>query len=81
MFGAGVCSGMGAGGWALMIGVWVTVIGVVVWAVTRIFPADASLRDAQRRLDRRLAAGEIDPRTYHAIQEELTGRQSTAARR
>ncbi|MFI7061731.1 hypothetical protein ACIBL3_12155 [Kribbella sp. NPDC050124] len=72
MFGSGWCSGMGAGGWVSMIGVWVAILGLVVWALTRIFPTDDPLRDAQRSLDRRLASGELDPETYRAMHDELT---------
>ncbi len=73
MFDAGLCNGMGVGGWVLMIGFWVAFLGLIVWALTRIFPTDESLRDAQRTLDRRLAAGEIDPQTYRVVQDEITG--------
>ena len=73
MFGAGFCNGMGAGGWLLMIGSWVAVLGLIVWALTRIFPTDEPVRDAQRTLDRRLAAGEIDAQTYRLIRDELSG--------
>lgn len=73
MFGGGWCSGMGAGGWVLMIGIWVAILGLVVWAVIRIFPTDQPLRDAERSLDRRLASGELDPQTYRKIRDELTG--------
>ncbi|MGW5193391.1 hypothetical protein ACWEOO_29360 [Kribbella sp. NPDC004138] len=63
---------MGAGGWVLMIGIWGAILGLVVWAVTRIFPTDKPLRDAERSLDRRLASGELDPQTYRRIRDELT---------
>ena len=73
MFGGGWCTGMGVGGWVFMIGAWATILGLAVWVVTRIFPSDNRSRDAQRSLDRRLASGEIDPQTYSALRDELTG--------
>jgi putative membrane protein len=73
MFGAGFCNGMGVGGWVLMIGFWVAILGLVVWGLTRIFPSDAPLRATWAELDRRLAAGEIDPATYRGVRDELTG--------
>jgi putative membrane protein len=73
MLGGGFCNGMGAGGWLMMIGLWVAMLGLIVWAVTRIFPTNQPVHDAQRTLDRRLAAGEIDPQTYRLIRDELTG--------
>jgi hypothetical protein len=39
MFPAGYCAGLGVGGWALMIGSWVALLAVVVWAISRLFPA------------------------------------------
>jgi putative membrane protein len=73
MFGTGFCNGMGVGGWVLMIGFWAAFLGLVVWALTRMFPTDEPLRDAQQTLDQRLATGEIDPATYRAVRDELTG--------
>lgn len=73
MFGTGFCTGMGLGGWVLMIGFWAVFLGLIFWALARIFPTDEPLRDALRQLDRRLAAGEIDPTTYRTVHDELTG--------
>jgi putative membrane protein len=73
MLGPGFCNGMGVGGWVLMIGFWAAFLGLVVWTLTRMFPADEALRDARRTLDERLAAGEINPQTYRAVRDELTG--------
>lgn len=69
MFTGSWCSGMGVGGWVLMIGFWVALLAVVVWAVTRLFPT-TSKDDV---LDRRLAAGEIDPDAYREARSELSG--------
>lgn len=81
MFGTGFCNGMGVGGWVLMIGLWAAFLGLVVWALTRIFPTDEPLSDAWAELDRRLAAGEIDSATYRTVRDELTGSASVSKRR
>lgn len=79
MFGSGWCGGMGVGGWLLMALLWGSFLGVIVWAVTRLFPAARSRPDepgggesAASVLDRRLAAGEIDEDTYLRLRGELT---------
>lgn len=75
MFGTGWCTGMGAGGWVLMVLLWGGFLAVVVWAVTRLFPRSrpgAGGEDAASALDRRLAAGEIDEETYQRLRGELT---------
>jgi len=77
-------------GWAMMVVLWVSVILLVVWAMTRIFPGGGS-SDGNRRareqgrdgdgptaralLERRLAAGEVDPETYDRIRERLDAAQ------
>ncbi|WP_233404716.1 hypothetical protein [Actinotalea solisilvae] len=53
-----------------MIAFWVVVVGVVVGAVSRLFPAQAE-PDARAVLDARLAAGDIDVETYREVREEL----------
>ncbi|MFN8123862.1 MAG: hypothetical protein U0237_15710 [Thermoleophilia bacterium] len=74
-------------GWAMMVVLWVSVIGLVVWAMTRIFPGtsgaardrgsedpgrdEASVVDPLALLERRLATGEVDPETYDRIRERL----------
>lgn len=73
MFGIGYCGGMSVAGWALMIGSWLAVIGLVVWAVTRLFPSGGRRSDLEKELDRRLAAGELDPSTYRHVRDELAG--------
>lgn len=35
----GYCGAWGLGGWLLMLGLWAGFIAVVVWAVSRLFPA------------------------------------------
>jgi uncharacterized membrane protein len=73
MFAGGYCAGMGLGGWLLMIGFWASFVGLVVWAITRLFPSGDRRGDAEHALDRRLASGEIDPQTYRQVRDELVG--------
>jgi len=70
---------MGVGGWLLMALIWGGFLGVVVWAVMRLFPRPGSRpgvpdggESASSVLDRRLAAGEIDEDTYLRLRGELT---------
>lgn len=68
--------GFGWIGWIGMIAFWALTIGLVVWAVTRIWPgeqrrADGS-RSAREELDLRLARGEVDPETYEKIKAQLS---------
>jgi putative membrane protein len=69
MFGCGA----GVSGWLLMVGFWVGIVAVVLWAVSRLFPTADRRRDAEDLLDRRLAAGEIDADTYRQTREQLVG--------
>jgi putative membrane protein len=63
---------MSAGGWALMLMGWALVLGLTIWAVCRIFPAQGR-SDARTTLDARLASGDISPNDYQWIREELDG--------
>lgn len=70
--------GMGGGGWILMILAWAALLGVIVWAVVRIFPGRTATTGASgeqplETLDRRLAHGEIDLDTYDQLRAKLTG--------
>jgi putative membrane protein len=60
-----------------MIAFWVVVVVVVVWGVSRLFPAQPPVGDARSILDARLAAGDIDPATYRAVREELAAQSAT----
>lgn len=73
MFTGSWCTGMGVGGWVLMIAFWAALLGVIVWAVTQLFPSSPK-SDALDLLDRRLAAGDIDPELYRETRSELSGR-------
>ena len=76
-------TGMGAGGWALMIILWIALIALVGLAITRLFSSSrdgGSVHDGPaeqspgRLLDQRLARGEIDVETYERLREVLAGR-------
>ena len=70
--------GMGGGGWILMILAWAALLGLIGWAVVRIFPGrmpttGVSGEQPLETLDRRLAHGEIDTDTYDQLRAKLTG--------
>ena len=76
-------TGMGAGGWTLMIIFWVALVAVVGLAIARLFPSSRDGGSAddgpaspspERLLDERLARGEIDVETYERLREVLAGR-------
>lgn len=78
MMGYGGFGGMAWGGMVGMVVVWAVLIGLVVWAVTRLLPArhESGLPQAPREtpeeiLDRRFARGEIDLETYQAQRAAL----------
>lgn len=66
------CGQMGVGGWIGMIAFWAVVVALVIWGVSRLFPAH-NATDARVVLDQRLACGEIDAETYRLIRDELGG--------
>ena len=67
------CGQMGVGGWVSMVVLWAAVVGLAVWAVSRMFPAQAA-HDPRALLETRLASGEISPETYRSIRDELDAR-------
>lgn len=69
------CAQMGASGWVAMVVFWIAVVGLAIWAVSRLFPA-RSATDPRDVLDARLAVGEIDAATYRSIRAELDDRGS-----
>jgi putative membrane protein len=83
----GIHTGMGAGGWVLMVLLWVALLAAVVAVVARLFPTRTDARDDGGEtsatpsdiLDRRLARGEIDGRSYDALRAKL-GPQPFAGR-
>ena len=71
-------NGMGAGGWVLMIFAWVALLGLVVWAISRLFPTrpggdsrEQTAETPEEILDRRLARGEIDTDEYARLRDAL----------
>lgn len=72
--------GMGAGGWLLMAAVWILMIGLVVFAIVRVFPAHREQQPLAEReeqpveiLRRRLASGEIDVETFEQLSARVAG--------
>ncbi|MCG2800162.1 MAG: hypothetical protein L6367_16710 [Cellulomonas sp.] len=65
--------------WVGMIVVWAVVLGLAVWAVCRLFPANRG-PDPHATLDARLASGDIDPSTYQQVLQQLDGRQPVATK-
>lgn len=79
----GYGSGMGAGGWIAMTVFWVGLLVLIGWAVARAFPSVGNRGDGTPRqespqevLDRRFAAGELDPATYQSMLAMLASAQS-----
>jgi putative membrane protein len=71
-------NGMGAGGWVLMILAWIALLGLVVWAISRLFPTRSggdsrgqTAETPEEILDRRLARGEIDTDEYARLRDAL----------
>lgn len=70
--------GMGWGGMIGMVLLWVVLIALIVWAVTRLLPArrgggyqQPGQETPEEILDRRFARGEIDLETYQAQRAAL----------
>jgi uncharacterized membrane protein len=81
MFASVWCGQLGVGGWVLMGLFWATFLGLVLWAVSRLFGRGREARgvDGDKRpvddadiLDLRLARGELDGTDYRTLREELT---------
>ncbi len=75
-------------GWGVMMVmplVWITLLGVVIWAVVqltrdhhdrdRVDSGEGHREGPQEILDRRLASGEIDVETYVQSRDHLAGRE------
>src|SRR5665647_42241 len=80
MFAGVWCGQLGVGGWVLMGLFWATFLGLVLWAVSRLFGRDRGAGTGARdetevddadNLDLRLARGELDVAEYQALREEL----------
>jgi hypothetical protein len=81
MFAGVWCGQLGVGGWVLMGLFWGTFLGLVLWAVSRLFgrgptaggvAGDEPVVDDADNLDLRLARGELDIAEYRILREELT---------
>ena len=75
MFPGAWCGHMGVGAWVLMGLFWATFLGLVLWALSRMFaPArvGGDLDGDAEELDLRLARGEMDLLEYRTLREELT---------
>ncbi len=66
---------MGAGSWILMGVFWIALLALVVWIVTILLTGrgqpSASRERPEEILDRRLASGEIDVKTYDKLRAKL----------
>jgi putative membrane protein len=81
----GFHNGMGAGGWVLMVLLWVVIVALIVWVVARLLPTRsggrrdvpvATAEGPREILDRRLAGGEIDVQTYEELRAKLDPRSA-----
>lgn len=78
-YGGAGWGGMGWGGVIGMVLVWVVLIGLIVWAATRLLPSrrggnvnQQSVQDTpEEMLERRFARGEIDLENYQAQRAAL----------
>ena len=66
---------MGAGNWIFMTVFWVALLVLVVWVLTSVLPGRGRQSEPRERpeeiLYRRLAAGEIDVKTYEQLRAKL----------
>jgi hypothetical protein len=64
MFPGAGCGQISVGGWVLMGLFWATFVGLVLWALSRLFastPRDRGLHEKSDALGLRLARGQVDP--------------------
>jgi putative membrane protein len=59
--------------WLWMGGAWVVGMGLIIWALTALFPSQPP-RDPQQSLDERFAHGELDIDQYRHRRDELDAR-------
>lgn len=64
------CSASSGPGWVLMVLAWAAVVGLAVWIVCRLFPAQVR-PDARTLLEERLAAGELGVEQYLELKRVL----------
>jgi putative membrane protein len=81
MFAGAWCGQLGVGGWVLLGLFWATFLGLVLWAVSRLFGSgrvadsvDGDNHDVAdvNDLDLRLARGELDVTQYRTLRDEPT---------
>jgi uncharacterized membrane protein len=81
MFAGAWCGQLGVGGWVLMGLFWATFLGLVLWAVSRLFGSgrvagsvdwDEREVDDVDDLDLRLARGELNVTQYRTLRDEPT---------
>jgi hypothetical protein len=73
MFTAAWCGEMSVGGWILMGLFWATFLGLVLWALSRLFAGPRGhdgVHDVDD-LDQQLARGQIDASEYRTLRDEL----------
>lgn len=69
------CGQLGVGGWVLMGLFWATFVGLVLWALSRLFARvreDEFLHEDADDLDQRWAREQMDLAKYQSLREELT---------
>ena len=69
------CGQLGVGGWLLMGLFWATFVGLVLWALSRLFAPvreDDVLHESADDLDQRWAREQMDLADYQTPRAELT---------
>ena len=82
MFAGAWCGQLGVTGWVLMGLFWATFLGLVLWAVSRLFGSgragglegDRCEADDVDELGPRLAGGELDVTEHRALRPEFAAR-------
>jgi hypothetical protein len=69
------CGQLGVGGWVLMGLIWATFVGLVLWALSRLFAPireDEVLHQDADDLSQLRAREQMDPSEYRTLRKELT---------
>ena len=74
------CTASSGLGWVVMVAAWAALVGLAVWAVCRLFPAQVRA-DARTVLEERLASGELDVEQYRELRDALDERSATGGTR
>jgi hypothetical protein len=78
------CGQLGVGGWILMGLFWATFVGLVLWALSRLFAPVREVdvvHESADDLDQRWAREQMDLSEYQTPREELTTSARQRARR